>query len=189
MFGRLCTFCLLVGSFSLCNIAANAQEVVHALTGTVTSMTPGKSIKVDTDEGPEVDFHDMTKADISLEFDKDLRAQSTSADRFNTKGTHVIVYYFGEGDLETAVALQGLPPGQLKSTIGTVVKFDKHEHLITVESAPGAVQSFRIDPATVVESSVGAVSGHRFSPQKHDQVRVMAAPSQGTRTALFIFAK
>jgi hypothetical protein len=44
-----------------------------------------------------------------MEFDKDLRAQATSADRFNTTGTHVIVYYFGEGDLRTAVALQGLP--------------------------------------------------------------------------------
>jgi hypothetical protein len=187
MFGRLCTLCLLVASFSLCNIAAIAQEVVHALTGTVTSMNPGKSIKVDTDEGPEVDFQDMTKANIPLEFDKDLRAQATSADRFNTKGTHVIVYYFGEGDLRTAVALQGLPPGQLKNTIGTVVKFDKHEHMMTVESAAGAVQSFQIGPATVVESSVGAVDGRRFSPQKHDQLRVTAA--QGSDTALFIFAK
>jgi hypothetical protein len=49
-----------------------------------------------------------------MEFDKDLRAQATSADRFNTTGTHVIVYYFGEGDPRTAVALQGLPPEHSK---------------------------------------------------------------------------
>ena len=45
MFGRLGTFCLLVGYFSLCTLAATAQEVVHALTGTVTSMNPGKTIR------------------------------------------------------------------------------------------------------------------------------------------------
>ena len=95
MFGRLGTFCLLVGYFSLCTLAATAQEVVHALTGTVTSMSQGKTIEVDTDDGPEVEFKDFTKSNIPLEFDKDLRAQATSADRFNTKGTQVIVYYFG----------------------------------------------------------------------------------------------
>ncbi len=189
MFGRLGTFCLLVGYFSLCTLAATAQEVVHALTGTVTSMELGKTIQVDTDDGPEVDFKDLTNSSIPLEFDKDLRAQATSADRFNIKGTHVIVYYFGEGTQRTAVALQGLPAGALKRSIGTVVKFDKHQHLLTLESAPGGVQSFHIDAKTVVETSVGAVGGRRFDPERGDQVRVTAAPAQGTGTALFIYAK
>ena len=188
MFGRLGTFCLLIGCFSLCTVWATAQEVVHALTGTVTSMNPGKTIEVDTDDGPAVEFKDFTKSNISLEFDKDLRAQATSADRFNTKGTQVIVYYFGEG-VRTAVALQGLASGPLKRTIGTVVKFDKHQRLLTVESTPGGVQSFHIDSKTVVETSVGAVGGRRFDPEKGDQVRATAAPAQGTGTALFIYAK
>jgi hypothetical protein len=189
MFGRLGTLCLLVGYFSLCTLAATAQEVVHALTGTVTSMNPGKTIEVDTDDGPEVEFKDFTKSNIPLEFDKDLRAQATSADRFNTKGTQVIVYYFGEGMQRTAVALQGLASGTLKRTIGTVVKFDKHQRLLTVESTPGGVQSFHIDSRTVVETSVGAVGGRRFDPEKGDQVRVTTAPAQGSGTALFIYAK
>jgi hypothetical protein len=188
MFRRLGTFWLLAGYCSLCTLAATAQEVVHALTGTVTSMNPGKTIEVDTDDGPEVEFKDFTKSNIPLEFDKDLRAQATSADRFNTKGTQVIVYYFGEG-VRTAVALQGLASGPLKRTIGTVVKFDKHQRLLTVESTPGGVQSFHIDSKTVVETSVGAVGGRRFDPEKGDQVRVTAAPAQGTGTALFIYAK
>jgi hypothetical protein len=189
MFERLGTFCLLVGCFSLSAVAATAQEVVHALTGTVTSMDPGKTIEVDTDDGADVDFRDLTKSNIPLEFDKVLSAQATSADRFNTKGTHVIVYYFGEGDQRTAVALQGLAPGQLKRTIGTVAKFDKHQHLLTVESTPGGVQLFHIEPTTVVETSVGAVEGRKFDPQKGDQVRVTAAAGQGTATALFIYGK
>lgn len=70
-----------------------------------------------------------------------------------------------------------------------MVKFDKHQRLMTVESTPGGTQSFRIDPTTVVETSVGAVEGRKFDPQKRDQVRVTAAPAQGTATALFIYAK
>jgi hypothetical protein len=189
MLGRLGTVWLLAGCLSLFTLAATAQEVVHALTGTVTSMEPGKTIQVDTDDGPEVDFRDLTKSNIPLEFDKDLRAQSTSADSFKTKGTHVIVYYFGEGIQRTAVALLGLPPGPLKRTIGTVAKFEKHQHLLTVESASGGAQTFQVDSKTVVETSVGAVGGRRFDPQKGDQVRVIAAPAQGNGTALFIYAK
>ena len=189
MFRRLGTFWLLAGYCSLCTLAATAQEVVHALAGTVTSVNPGKTIEVDTDDGSEVEFKDLTKSNIPLEFATDLRAQATSADRFNTKGTHVIVYYFGEGDPMTAVALQGLPSAPLKRTIGTVVKFDRHQRVMTVESTPGGVQSFHIDPTTVVETAVGAVDGRKFDPQKRDQVRVTAASAQGTQTALFIFAK
>jgi hypothetical protein len=186
MFGRLVTFCLLIGC-SLCTIAATAQEVVHALTGTVISMNPGKTIEVDTDDGGDIDFKDFTKANISLEFDKGLRAQAQPADHFNTKGAQVIVYYFGEGSQSTAVALQSLGAGPVKRTIGTVAKFDKHQHFMTVESASGGVREFQIAPATVVETSVGAVEGRRFDPRKGDQVRVTAAP--GTQTALFIYAK
>jgi hypothetical protein len=80
------------GCCSLCTLAATAQEVVHALTGTVTSMNAGKTIEVDTDDGSEVEFKDLTKSNIPLEFDKDLRAQAAPADSFNTKGTQVIVY-------------------------------------------------------------------------------------------------
>jgi hypothetical protein len=189
MLGRLGSFCLLVGSLSLCTQAATAQEVVHALTGTVTSMNLGKTIQVDTDDGPIVEFKDLTKSSIPLEFDPKLRAQATSADRFNTKKSHVIVYYFGEGDLRTAVALQGLPPGTMKRTIGTVAKFEKHQRLLTLQTASGSAQSFHIDPATVVETAVGVVEGRKFDPQKGDQVRVTAAPAQGTATALFIYAK
>ena len=43
MFGRPGTLCLLVGYLSLCTFVGTAQEVVHALTGTVTSMNPGKN--------------------------------------------------------------------------------------------------------------------------------------------------
>jgi hypothetical protein len=50
MFGRPGTFCLLVRCFSLCTIVATAQEAIHALTRTVTSMAPGKTIEVDTDD-------------------------------------------------------------------------------------------------------------------------------------------
>ena len=46
-----------------------------------------------------------------------------------------------------------------------MVKFDKHQRLMTVESTPGGVQSFHIDAKTVVETSVGAVEGRNSIPR------------------------
>jgi hypothetical protein len=59
---------------------------------------------------------------------------------------------------------------------------------MTIESTPGVTQSFHIDPKTVVETSVGAVEGRKFDPQKRDQVRVTAIAAQKAGTALFIYA-
>ena len=125
--------CWLVGFFSLAAFVANAQEVVHALAGTVTYINPtNKTIIINTDDGSEPLFKDMTASNASLDFAKDLRADSTPADTFTKKGAHVIVYYFGDGDERTAVALQDLGGGPLKKISGSVSKFNKHEHLLTI---------------------------------------------------------
>ena len=112
--------CWLVGLFSLSAFAANAQQVVHALAGTVTYINPtNKTIIISTDDGSEGLFKAMT-SNVSLDFAKELRADSTPADAFTKKGAHVIVYYFGDSDERTAVALQDLGGGPLKKISGTV---------------------------------------------------------------------
>src|ERR1700740_715819 len=97
----------LVGLVSLAAFTANAQEVVHALAGTVTSISPTeRTITIKTDDGSEGLFHDLMKSNVSYEFDRNVRADSIPASAFTKKGAHVIVYYFGDGDVRTAVALQ-----------------------------------------------------------------------------------
>ncbi len=179
-------FCLL-GIVSLAASAANAQEVVHALAGTVTSVNPTQqTITVKTDDGSAGVFTDLMKSNVSYEFDRNVRAFSVPASSFTKKGAPVIVYYFGDGDVRTAVALQELGAGPLQKISGSVAKFNKHEHLLTIKDATGASESFHIDTKTVAETPWGAVEGEKFDPSKGDHVRVTAVLANGSEDALFI---
>jgi hypothetical protein len=161
--------------------------VVHALTGTVTSINPtARAIQIDTNDGSEGLFKDLTKSHTSLDFDKNIRADAVAAAAFTKKGTHVIVYYFGDRDVRTTVALQDLGTKPLDRSSGTVVKFDRHAHLLTIKNSSGVNKSFLIAAKTRAETSAGAVEGYKFNPEKGDQVRVIATPANGNETALFI---
>ena len=181
--------CLVLCCLCLAPLHSMAQEVVHALAGTVSSIdATSKTITVKTDDGSEGLFKDSTDAKIPIDFNRDLRAQTTAADAFAKTGTRVIVYYFGNGDVRTAVSLQSLGAGAMMKSSGTVMKFDRHKHLLTVLTNSGAKEVFEITPKTVTETSVGAVAGDRFNLQKGDHVRVTALPDGGGQTAVFINA-
>jgi hypothetical protein len=170
-------------------VPAVAQEVVHALAGTVQSIDPAAgTISINTDDGSEGLFKDLSKTSGSVDYDKKIVADATPAKTFSKQSTHVIVYYYGEGAMRTAIALQDLGAGPLEKDSGTVLKFDRHHHLLTIRSSAGTEQSFLIAPHSVAETSVGAVGGYQFDPEKGDQVRVTAAPAASGETALFINA-
>lgn len=170
--------------------AATAQEVVHAVTGTVTDInSTAKTIQVKTDDGSEGLFKILTNGKVSIDFETRLRAGATSADVFTKTKTHVLVFYFGDGAVRTAVALEDLGMGPFVKVLGTVVKLDRHEHLLTIKNASGLAMAFQIDDKTVAETAVGVVEGEKFDPQKGDQVRVVATTANGVKTALFIRAR
>ncbi len=54
------------------------------------------------------------------------------------------------------------------------------------KNASGTEESFHLDPKTVADTSTGVMEGYKFDLTKGDQVRVMAAPANGTTTALLI---
>lgn len=181
--------CLLVGCFLPATFAANAQEVVHALCGTVSSInSTAKTITVSTDDGSEGLFKDLTKSNVSLDFDKKIRAAATTADSFTKNGVRVIVYYFGGGDVRTAIALDDLGTGPFEKNIGTVLKFNRHEHVLTVKNQSAVEESFHLSDKTVSETAFGAVAGYELDLEEGEQVRVTAAPLNGSETALFIRA-
>jgi hypothetical protein len=176
-----------VGLLSFASFAANAQEVVHALAGIVTSINPTqKTIFINTDDGSEGLFKEMTNSNVALDFEKDIRADSTPADAFTNKGAHAIIYYFGNGDERTAVAFQDLGAGPLKKMSGEVHKYDKHQHLLTIKDTAGVTESFHIDHKTVAETAVGVVDAERFDLQKGAHVRVTATVANGNQEALFV---
>ncbi len=178
---------LLAGCFFLVSLAATAQEVVHALTGVVKSIdSTAKTITVITDDGSDGTFQDMTGSHNSIAFDKTIRTEATAASDFKKEGARVIVFYFGTGEVRTVVALKSLGDGPFTNDGGTVVKFDKKEHSLTIKASSGAIESFKITPGTVADTNGGAAEGLKFDPHKGEPVRIIATQTDGSLTALFI---
>jgi hypothetical protein len=179
----------LVGCILSVAAAATAQEVVHALTGTVRSIDPaGRTITIFTDNGSEGLFKDLTNPRLKVDFDKKLRADTSTVDTFKGQGAYVIVFYFGDGDVRTAVSLRNLGSGPFTNDLGTVVRLDGREHVLIIKTKSGLDKSFKIAADTVAETDVGVVNGFKFQPQKDDQVKVVASTVNGAPTALFVRA-
>ena len=177
--------CALAGCLVSTSVSSGAQEIVHALTGTVSSIdSAANTITVFQDNGSTEVFQEMSaKKRVSL--DKRIAAESTAVDAFKKQGAYAIIFYYGEGNDRRVAALKNLGPGPFALTMGTVKKFDGHHALILVDSK-GAEQTFKIGDQSVAEGMYGAVAGSKFDAHKGDHVRVVSAKVDGEPTALFI---
>jgi hypothetical protein len=179
--------CLIATCFALVAMASHAQERVHALSGTVTSINAKISmIEVDTDDGSSGHFRWTKPAGTTFDFDKTVSADATEADKFTTKGNHVIVYYYGEGTIRTVVALHDLGDGSMQKSTGTVVKLNRRDRLLTIKNEAGTEMSFHLDPKTVADTATGVAEGFKYDLSKGEQVRVTATQVSGSDTALLI---
>lgn len=183
----LCKAALSAICLSLATPFAMAQERIHAVSGTVTSINPKIGmIEIDTDDGSSGHFKWTKHQEASFDFDKDLKADATDPDKFTATGAHVILYFFGNDEVRTAVALHVLGSGPFESDKGTVVKVNRHDHLIVIKTDSGAEASFRIDPKTVADTTNGVVEGFKLDFDKGEPVQVTATPSGADKTALLI---
>lgn len=179
--------CIALGCLAFAAAVATAQEVIHALTGTVSSIDPtAKTISIYTDDHSQAVFKDLTNRETRVEFDKNVRANATAAVTFNRKGAYVIAYYFGEGNGRTIVGLRDLGAGSLTKSSGIVLKSEGKDHSLTIKQDSGVVSSFKITPGTVAETDTGVTEGLKFHPEKGDHVQVIATASNGGEAALFI---
>jgi hypothetical protein len=167
--------------------AALAQSMIHAVSGTVTSISPKiRMIEIATDDGTSGHFQWMSKSDGPIMFDKTVSSDSTAVDKFATKGSHVIVYYFGDGEIRTAVAVRDLGSVPMKLISGKVIKCDRHDHLLTIHNDSGAEVTFHLDPKTVGDTETGVEQGFHFNFDKGTAVRVTATQVDDGVTALLI---
>jgi hypothetical protein len=171
----------------LLSVSAAAQEVVHALTGTVVAVDKdAKTITVLQDNGFRTEFKEMANAKTPIVFDKKVAAETMAANAFEESGAYAIVFYYGDGADQTVVALKSLGPGPFTATVGTVQKFEGRTHSILVEDEAGKVQTIQINSATVAETDSGVVEGMKFQARRGDQIRVVSTDLSGTLTALFV---
>lgn len=179
--------CVLVGSVLLPAHQALAQEIVHALSGTVSSInSANNTITVFLDSGSPATFKMMSSPKTRIAFDEKIADQVTAAKDFQSKGSYVIVFYFGTEENRTAVALKALGTGPFSSITGEVTKWDGHDHELTLRDGTGAEHSFKIDAQTVAETYLGAVNGTKFDADKGEQVRLVSSVKSGKPTVLFI---
>ena len=179
--------CLIAACLSLTVSVADAQARIYAVSGTVTSINPKiQMTEVDTDDGTTGHFRWIKTPGPAIEFNKNVNADATPADKFTTKGDHAIVYFFGEGDVRTVVALRDLGTAPVVVTTGTVIKLNRKERLLTVKKASGEQASFHLDAKTVAATSDGVMEDLKFDLNKGDSIRVTSAPANGSDTALLI---
>lgn len=181
-------FSIFVGCLALASLAATAQEIVHALIGSVSEADPNStSIWVDTDDGTEGHFKDLPGSNAKIPFDKDIRSDATAASDFKKSGERVIVYFVGsDTTMRTAVALRSLGPGPFTKTTGVVVQFDHGHHSFSIKDASGKVTSFKIAKDTVAETVTGAHAEFDFHFDKGDRLRINSALVNGEMKVLFI---
>ena len=178
---------LLATCFTLTVSLAKAQQIVHAVSGTVTTIHPKiQMTDIQTDDGSSGSFQ-WNKPGVSMDFEKSVSADTVAPDKFTALQAHVIVYYYGAGDVRTLVALHDVGAGPFVKTIGRVVKLDRHAHVLTIQNSKGGEENFTIDPKTVADTETGVATNFKFDFNKGIQVDVLATQSNGAQTALLIF--
>jgi len=187
MLKRAVTICLVVAGMAAGSVAAKAQWVIHALGGTVQSVgAAGKTMTVRTDDGSPGDFRFPQKSNLNVSFDKDVRAETTDADKENGIGHQVILFFFGVDEVRTAVAVQDLGTGPFVKLAGTVVSFNKHDHTLTMQTPAGGQQTFVVTDKTVLDTADGVLPGRRFHASKGDHLRLLAETKDGQLQAMLI---
>jgi hypothetical protein len=184
MLGRLVRICIFSGCLVALSLPSGAQEIIHALTGTVSAIdSQERTITVLEDNHSTSVFQRAGKTPSS--FDKRIAAETTAAGTFDSSGAYTVVFYYGNGDNRQVVALKSLGKGPFSSTEGTVEKFDRSKS-ISVKDSSGQVQTFDIGAATIAETNMGVVITQKFTANKGDHVRIVSSTESGKPTALFI---
>ena len=184
------SLCIFVSSLLVTVPQLSAQQIVHALCGTVSSInTANKTITLFQDSGSPATFRVMSSSNVRIAFDQKIADEVTAAKEFQQKGAYVVLFYFGTEENRTAVALKSLGKGPFSSTTGEVTEWNGHNHKLSVRDKDGAIHSFLIDPQTIAETYLGVVNSSKVDFDKGDQVRLVSSLKNGTPTVLFIREK
>jgi hypothetical protein len=169
--------------------SAEAQEVVHAVTGVLTAVNPADStFSIKAADGSIASFKASDIKSKPVTFSKDVAAETVSAKDFHTLGAQVLVFYYGYDTVRTAVAIRSLGMNPLGRVNGKVKNFDKHRHAMTVDGSTSAPMDLVLSGETIVDTPDGVVEGLKYHPNKGELVGAVTKSSQGAQTALFISA-
>jgi hypothetical protein len=164
----------------------SAQEVIHALTGVATKVdSASQTITLTTSDGSQTIVKDEARDHPSYDFDKALESDATAIATFDKPGDRVILYYFGDGWQQRAVAVKDLGQSPLKLSSGEVTHWDHHHHVVTIKAADGSKQTFQLDDKTAVDTPMGVVNGAKFDPRNGDRISIKYLSKDGDNEAVY----
>jgi hypothetical protein len=161
-----------------------AQEVVHAVAGKVLSVNPTtQTFSIQTHDGSTELFQCASKSGMRIDFDKALRSNTTSPADLKQSGDHVVVYYYGYGRQQTAVAVKDFGQAALGYTSGKLVHADRKKHTLTIKAADGTSATYEIAEDAGADTAGGVVDGMKYGGSKGNQVIVRYTEDNGSRIA------
>jgi hypothetical protein len=176
--------CIAAATLGLGHARAWGQSIVYAMTGTIRSVSTTELTA--TSSGVTQTFSLGQKSHPSLDFDKDLREDSTPAADFHKPDAFAVIYYYGLSADKTAVAVKDLGPGPFERTSGTVTHFDKHSHRLTIKTDAGKPEDFIVGENAVIDTGMLVKPGRKADPPNGSHVRVTAIPGKGAPTVVFL---
>ena len=172
----------LLGAFGLyMSLPLLAQDVVHAVDGTVKKVDSGsKTVVVETKDGTEHTFH--YAGDVTVDGAKDTEKGAVDAAHGVTVGSKVAVHYTVDGGKETAHEFDKIGDDGLKATDGTVSHIDRGAKTIAVKTADGSEQTFHLTDRAAKDTGKDVASG----VDKSAKVTVYYTEKAGVKTAHFV---
>jgi hypothetical protein len=154
-----------------------AADVVTAVHGTVTKLDSGaKTIAVKTKEGTE---HVVHFVDTTTVHGVDAAAKDTF--KGVKKGSEVVVHFTTAGVEKTAVEVDKIGKGGMKSTEGAVSAIDRDAKTIGVKTKDGTVETFKIADHATDDAGKDIVKGS----EKAAKVTVYYTEESGKKIAHF----
>jgi hypothetical protein len=174
----------LIGVFLFLSVAAStayaAQDLAGVVEGTVKKTgTIAKTIVVKTDDGTEQTFHVVDRTAIH---GTEATARGAEETFHGLKeGSSVVVHYTAKGAEKTAEEIDHIGKGGLKETQGTVKEIDRGAKTVTVKTADGAEEMFRLTDRAARDTGKGIGEG----VQKSEKVTVYYTEEASHKVAHF----
>jgi hypothetical protein len=163
------------------SLSLAAQDVVHAVDGTVKKVDAGtKTLVVEAKDGTEHTFH--YASDVTVDGAKDTKKGTVDAAHGVEEGSKVAVHYTVVGGKETAHEIDRIGDDGLKATDGTVSHMDRGAKTIAVKTADGSEETFRMTDRAAKDTGKDVAEG----ADKSAKVTVYYTEKAGVKTAHFV---
>jgi phage baseplate assembly protein gpV len=166
-------------------IALPAFALQHATEGVITRVdSAAKQVAVKTADGTEEVFHFTEKT--ALHAAKGAKTGAVDTYLAGKEGTHVVVRYTGEGADKAATGIDDFGKDTVKVSKGTITKFDKASHTITVKAEDGSEQTYHVAKDATIDTAHGVIKRSEYAAKKGENASVHYSEEAGHKVVHFI---